>query len=242
MASTYTSRIRLEKQADGENPNAWGLILNQNVIDMVDEAVAGMVSVNCATGTTITLSTANGATDDSRNAAITLTGALGGDTTIVFPAQEKTYFIRNSTSGDYNVLLKAGTGTAVTATGQGLSMMVATDGNTVYNMKSEDNDTKIYSAFLTPAALSSATTAITPTEAKSIYQRINTASNDVTVEVNVGSLSLGQYIIIDKVTTTNKMTISWASGSQGLSLSSATDLAIGIYNGDKFSFTETVKA
>jgi hypothetical protein len=38
------------------------------------------------------------------------------------------------------------------------------------------------------------------------------------------------------------MTISWASGSQGLSLSSATDLAIGIYNGDKFSFTETVKA
>ena len=33
MASTYTSRIRLEKQADGENPNSWGLILNQNVID-----------------------------------------------------------------------------------------------------------------------------------------------------------------------------------------------------------------
>ena len=43
MASTFTSRIRLEKQGDGENPNSWGLILNQNVIDMVDEAVAGMV-------------------------------------------------------------------------------------------------------------------------------------------------------------------------------------------------------
>ena len=38
MASTFTSRIRLEKQADGENPNSWGLILNQNVIDMIDEA------------------------------------------------------------------------------------------------------------------------------------------------------------------------------------------------------------
>tara|TARA_R100001509_G_C4828331_1_gene202373 strand:- start:87 stop:812 length:726 start_codon:yes stop_codon:yes gene_type:complete len=241
MASTFTSRIRLEKQGDGENPNSWGLILNQNVIDMVDEAVAGMVSVNCATGTTITLSTANGATDDSRNAAITLTGALGGDTTIVFPAQEKTYFIRNSTSGDYNVLLKAGTGTAVTATGQGLSMMVATDGNTVYNMKSEDNDTKIYSPFTSPSVLVTSGK-VSASEAKSIYQRVNTSAGDISVEVTVGNLTLGQYVIVDKVTTTNKMTITWGAGSQGLSLSSATDLAIGINNGNGFSFTETVKS
>lgn len=241
MASTFTSRIRLEKQADGENPNSWGLILNQNVIDMVDEAVAGMVSVNCATGTTITLSTANGATDDSRNAAITLTGALGGDTTIVLPAQEKTYFIRNSTSGDYNVLLKAGSGTAVTATGQGLSMMVATDGTTVYNMKSEDNDTKIYSPFTSPSVLV-ASGKVSASEAKSIYQRVNTSAGDIAVEVTVGNLTLGQYVIVDKVTTTNKMTITWGAGSQGLSLSSSTDLAIGINNGNGFSFTETVKA
>ena len=38
MASTYTSNIRLELQADGENPNNWGTILNQNVIDLIDEA------------------------------------------------------------------------------------------------------------------------------------------------------------------------------------------------------------
>ena len=38
--STFTSRIRLEKQEDGANPNSWGLILNQNVIDLVDDAIA----------------------------------------------------------------------------------------------------------------------------------------------------------------------------------------------------------
>jgi len=38
------------------------------------------------------------------------------------------------------------------------------------------------------------------------------------------------------------MTIAWDTGSQGLSLSSATELAIGIYNGNKFSFVETIKA
>lgn len=240
MASTFTSRIRLEKQADGENPNSWGLILNQNVIDMVDEAVAGMVTVTCSSAE-IALSTANGATDTARNAAITLVGTLTADVTVALPALEKTYFVRNGTSGDYNILLKAGSGTAVTATGQGLSMMVATDGTTVYNMKSEDNDTKIYSPFTSPSVLV-ASGKVSASEAKSIYQRVNTSAGDIAVEVTVGNLTLGQYVIVDKVTTTNKMTITWGAGSQGLSLSSATDLAIGINNGNGFSFTETVKA
>ena len=32
MASTYTSRIRLNKQGDGDNPNSWGTVLNDGVI------------------------------------------------------------------------------------------------------------------------------------------------------------------------------------------------------------------
>lgn len=240
MASTFTSRIRLEKQGDGENPNSWGLILNQNVIDMVDEAVAGMVTVTCSSAE-IALSTANGASDTARNAAITLVGTLTANVTVALPALEKTYFVKNGTSGDFNILLKAGTGTAVTATGQGLSMMVATDGTTVYNMKAEDSDTKIFSPFISPSILV-ASGKVSASEAKSIYQRVNTSAADITVEVTVGNLTLGQYVIVDKVTTTNKMTITWGAGSQGLSLSSATDLAIGINNGNGFSFTETVKS
>jgi len=240
MASTYTSRIRLEKQADGENPNSWGLILNQNVIDLVDEAVAGfqIVSVD---NTSVTLTNENGNTDQARKAALDIQGTLTADVTITFPAQEKTYFIHNGTTGDYNLLLKYAGGTAVTATGQGLSMMLATNGTEfIRTIKSEDNDTKIYSPFLTPDAIT-ADTSINPSVAKSIYQRVNTSASDITVSVSVGNLTLGQYIVVDKVTTTNKMVISWAEGSQGISLSSATDLAIGIYNGTGFSFSETVK-
>ena len=37
--ATFTSRIRLEKQANGENSGTWGTVLNQNVIDLVDEAI-----------------------------------------------------------------------------------------------------------------------------------------------------------------------------------------------------------
>ena len=65
MASTYTSRIRLEKQGDGENPNAWGLILNQNVIDLIDDAVAGYQIVSVS-NTGVTLTTGDGAADQAR--------------------------------------------------------------------------------------------------------------------------------------------------------------------------------
>ena len=119
--------------------------------------------------------------------------------------------------------------------------MVATDGsNNIRTIKSEDNDTKIFSPFITPSTIV-ADASVNPSVAKSIYQRVNTSASDITVSVSTGSLSLGQYVIVDKVTTTNKMIVSWATGSQGITLSSATDLAIGIYNGVGFSFTETIK-
>ena len=45
MASSYTSRIRLEQQGDGENPNSWGAILNQNVISLVDDAIGAYTTI-----------------------------------------------------------------------------------------------------------------------------------------------------------------------------------------------------
>ena len=56
MASTFTTNIRLEKQGDGENPNSWGTILNSNVIDLLDQAVAAyqIVSVSGTTPLTLT--------------------------------------------------------------------------------------------------------------------------------------------------------------------------------------------
>ena len=245
MASTYTSRIRLEKQGDGENPNAWGLILNQNMIDLVDDAIAGYVTISCS-NTQVTLSTANGSSDQARKIGLHLAGTLTANVTVAMPAVEKIYYIHNATSGDYNIMLKAGSGTAVTATAQGQSMMMATDGTSIKTMKLEDNDSKIYSPFVNTSDVV-ASREVSVTETKSIYQRVNTSAGDIIVSISVGNasgtkLGIGQYIIVDKVTTTNSMKIAWAANSTGISLSSATELAIGIYNGNKFSFVETIKA
>lgn len=130
MASSYTSRIRLEKQADGENPNSWGLIMNQNVIDLVDEAIAGYQTVSVSSAT-VSLTNNNGSSDQSRNFGLKLEGALTADVTVGIPSQEKIYFVFNNTTGNNDVLFKTVGGTAVTATSQGQGMMMACDGTNI---------------------------------------------------------------------------------------------------------------
>jgi hypothetical protein len=136
MASTFTSRIRLEKQGDGENPNTWGLRLNQNVIDLVDEATAGFENIDISSPINgeITLTANNGTSDQSRNLGLNFTGALGEDTTVIVPAQEKIYFVENNTTGDYKLLLQPSGGTAVTVVESGNNMIVATSGTTFSKM------------------------------------------------------------------------------------------------------------
>ena len=55
MASSYTSRIRLTKQGDGDNPNTWGTVLNNQVIDLVDDAIASYTTVSIGSAATVTL-------------------------------------------------------------------------------------------------------------------------------------------------------------------------------------------
>jgi hypothetical protein len=133
MASTYTSRIRLEKQADGENPNSWGLILNQNVIDLIDEAIAGYTVVSVSS-IPVSLTSNDGSTDQSRNMSLELAGTLTADVTITIPSQEKIYFIRENTAGSFVTKIKTAGGSAVELT-QNQNVLVACDGTDIYKVE-----------------------------------------------------------------------------------------------------------
>ena len=132
MASTYTDRLGLEKQGDGENPNSWGTILNTNVIDLVDDAIAGYEVVSVSS-TGITLSDNNGSTDQSRNAALEFAGTLTANVTITIPSEEKTYFVRENTTGSFAVQMKTASGSALNLT-QGQNTFVACDGTSIYQL------------------------------------------------------------------------------------------------------------
>lgn len=96
MASTYTDLLRFEEQADGENENTWGQILNEQ-LDLAEDAIAGLTPLVLA-GADVTLTTANGAPDQARRMILDLTGTITADINIIVPALTKVYIVRNGTT------------------------------------------------------------------------------------------------------------------------------------------------
>ena len=99
MASTYTTNLRLTKQGDGDNPNSWGQVLNDGVISLADQAIAGFTSISIGSTVSVPLTANDGASDQSRNAFLELTGSIGGthnSINIVVPNKSKSYCVLNN--------------------------------------------------------------------------------------------------------------------------------------------------
>ena len=103
MASSYTSRIRLTKQGDGDNPNTWGTVLNNQVIDIIDDAIASYTTVSIGSAATVTLTENQGAADEARSAILHFKGSVGGShntISLIIPAKSKQYVINNAVSAN----------------------------------------------------------------------------------------------------------------------------------------------
>lgn len=120
----YTTRIRAEKQDTGSNQNTWGSTLNSDALDMIDEAF-GVETIALA-GSNITLTTANGATDQARHMGLRFTGT--GGVTVTIPSVEKVYFVVNDSNG----IVTMSAGGTTTAFAAGAYGWVATDGTDTY--------------------------------------------------------------------------------------------------------------
>ncbi len=130
MTATYTTRIRLTKQGTGDNDSTWGVVLNDEVIELTDYAIAGYTTISLAAGD-VSLTINDGTADQARSAMLELTGTLTGNRGVYLPTNiSKSYIVKNDTSGAYSatVLINGGTGSAIP---QGSSVIVFTDGTTV---------------------------------------------------------------------------------------------------------------
>ena len=107
MASTYTSRFKLEKMETGANANTWGTNTNNN-LDVLDAFGGGYLAKSVAGSSNITLSTADAdPTAESSNKVIELTGALTGDIVVFIPATESEYVFFNNTTGSQTLTIAA---------------------------------------------------------------------------------------------------------------------------------------
>jgi hypothetical protein len=192
MASTYTDRLGLEKQTDGENPNSWGAILNTNVIDLIDDAIAGYEIVSVSS-TGITLTDNQGSTDQSRNAALEFAGTLTANVTITVPAEEKTYFVRENTSGSFAVQMKTVGGTALTLV-QGKNTFVACNGTSIYQLDAPTSVDSFTANTINTSILNVSTSALFADNAKANFgtgndlQVFHDGSNSYIQDIGTGHL------------------------------------------------------
>jgi len=139
MASNYTTRIRLNQQGDGDNPNSWGTVLNDGVISLVDEAVAKYTTVSLGSTATVTLSAVDGGTDVPRSAFLEANGTVGGahtTITMVIPNVTKGYVVNNQTTYTTTtnvVKIKTAPGDGLTIPQGAISQIVVDTDGSVYS-------------------------------------------------------------------------------------------------------------
>lgn len=112
MASTYTQFLRLTLPTTGELSGTWGATVNAGVTQMVEEAIAGRVSIAMADAD-YTPTALNGTTDQARNMVLRFTGALTANRNIIVPTHPKLYIVENATTGGFALTVKTSAGTGV---------------------------------------------------------------------------------------------------------------------------------
>ena len=134
MPSTYSTSLKLELIANGEQSGTWGQTTNNNLGTLIEQAITGVGSLTLVGDTTLT--NYNGLPDESRNAVLVFSGSLSAPANVIAPSVQKTYIVTNNTGA--NVVVKTATGNGVTVQ-NGLSALIYCDGTEFYTAVNVNN-------------------------------------------------------------------------------------------------------
>lgn len=179
MSSTYSPDLRIELIGTGDQAGVWGATTNNNMAYVLEQAIAGYVSVAVASANQA-FTYLNGATsvssdNQSVHASLALTTSTGANFAVYAPPASKQYTIYNASSYTatiYNSTVignttAAGTGVAIPA---GKVMTVWSDGTNF-----AQQNTHLISPTLASPAMSGTPTAPTATYGTSTTQVSTTA-------------------------------------------------------------------
>jgi len=113
MASTYSSDLKIELMATGENAGTWGTKTNTN-LNLVQQAIAGYQAIDVASSD-VALAMTDGTISNARNATLKLTGTLAANRTVTVPNSiEKVYNVVDGTDhAGYTLTFKTVSGTGI---------------------------------------------------------------------------------------------------------------------------------
>jgi hypothetical protein len=162
MSSSYSPDLRIELIGTGDQAGVWGATTNNNLAYVLEQAVAGYVSVAVASAnqalTYINGGTSDPALNQAVHANLALTTSTGANFAVYAPPASKQYTIYNSslyTATIYNSTVignttAAGTGVAIPA---GKTMTVWSDGTNFSQQNTHLISPTIASPTLTTPAL-----------------------------------------------------------------------------------------
>ena len=131
MASTYSTILKIQLMATGENSTTWGTVTNTNLGTAIQEAITGSADVAFSNANvTLTLSDTN-ASQTARNLRLNCTGTATSGYNLIVPAIQKVYIVKNSTDGVITIKNSATAGIAVPV---GKTTWVFNDGTTVVDV------------------------------------------------------------------------------------------------------------
>ena len=113
MASTYSSDLKLELMATGENAGTWGTKTNNN-LNLVQQAIGGFEAITLTSGGTVALVMTDGTISNARNMIIKCnTITLGSASNLTVPDSiEKMYiFDVTGVTNPTNLTIKTASGT-----------------------------------------------------------------------------------------------------------------------------------
>ena len=116
MASTFSSDLKLELMATGENAGTWGTKTNTN-LNLIQQAIAGFEQITISSGSTTALVMSNAAISNARNMIIKFaTVTLSGATTVTIPDSIEKFYIFDCTAitNPTNLTIKTASGTGFT--------------------------------------------------------------------------------------------------------------------------------
>ena len=120
MASTYSSDLKLELMATGENAGTWGDKTNTN-LNLVQQAIAGFEQITLTAGGTVALVMSDGAISNARNLVIkfaTITATSGTICTIPDSIEKFYIFDVTGVTNPTNLTIKTASGTGFTPDAQ----------------------------------------------------------------------------------------------------------------------------
>jgi hypothetical protein len=211
MASTYSTDLKLELMATGENAGTWGTKTNTN-LNLVQQAIAGYEAIDVASAD-VTLVMSNASISNARNMILNFTGTLAANRTVNIPDSiEKFYILKDSTTHSGNTLtFKTVSGTGFTLD-EGKIHAAYSDGTNVNEVALNTLGGTIGTAQIADSAISTAKLA------DGSVNNAKITTNAITTS-NISDNQISTAKIIDNAVTAAKLerkfTISTSSPSGG---------------------------